>query len=78
MNAFAVADQFPVISLIRGSVKQPWIPDERSGHSPPIDEMNCELVVSHLDLHGARFRLNASEIRHDADSCTESCLVTPR
>jgi hypothetical protein len=58
MNAFAFADQFPVISLIRGSVKQPWIPDERCGHSPPIDKMNCEFVISHLDLNGARLRLN--------------------
>jgi hypothetical protein len=58
MNALAFSDQFPVIPLIRRSAKQAWIPHEWSGDSPPIHEMNGEFVVSHVDLHRARFRLN--------------------
>jgi hypothetical protein len=58
MDAFAFANQFPIISLIGGGVKEPWIPHERSRNAPPIDEMHGELIVTDEDLHRTRFRLN--------------------
>ena len=58
MNTFALSDQFPFISLSRCSVQKTWIPYERCGYAPPVDEVNCELVISYNNLHGTRISFN--------------------
>ena len=48
MNALALADQTPVIALLRPAVKEPGIPRQRYSDRPPIHQVNHKRVFSYI------------------------------
>ena len=50
VDAFALADEAPIVSLFAAGVQQPWIPRKGNRNCSPIFQVNYQSVVRDEDV----------------------------
>jgi hypothetical protein len=78
LDGIPLAEQPPMRAFVGRCMHKPWIPAERDTQSTPIQQIDSQPRVSHLDGDGNRFSLKHQSIHSiRSELKTRTCMDHP-